>query len=226
FGVVPAAARHPYNYDDGRANCIFIPRFRNLAERHPKFIRGYNFMGAVQRGMMPTTAGGATGFGVNLKKQIRDAQDPPPFWMAGLAEMLPRFENRVTIDKNKKDAWGIPAVNIECTHSDNERAMAVDQMETMKEMAHAAGFQINAEDPNLAPPGTAIHDLGTARMGDDPKKSVLNKFNQSWDVKNLFVTDGASFTTGCSQAPTLTMMALTVRACDYLVDQHRKGDLV
>jgi choline dehydrogenase-like flavoprotein len=92
-------------------------------------------------------------------------------------------------------------------------------------MASAAGFEITYANPFLAPPGLAIHEVGTARMGNDPKKSVLNKFNQSWDVKNLFVTDGSCFVSSGCQNPTLTMMALTVRACDYIVDQQKKGNL-
>jgi choline dehydrogenase-like flavoprotein len=103
--------------------------------------------------------------------------------------------------------------------------MARDQVETLSEMAHEAGFEVHWKGSRLANPGLCIHEVGTARMGTDPKKSVLNKFNQSWDVKNVFVTDGASFVSQGCQNPTLTMMALTVRACDYIVDQRKKGNL-
>jgi len=109
--------------------------------------------------------------------------------------------------------------------SDNERLMMSDGLESLKEMATAARFEITYASQFLAAPGLAIHEVGTARMGDDPKKSILNKFNQSWDVKNLFVTDGSCFVSSGCQNPTLTMMALTVRACDYIVDQHKKGNL-
>jgi choline dehydrogenase-like flavoprotein len=139
--------------------------------------------------------------------------------------MLPRYYNQISINKDKKDAWGIPVAHIECTHGDNEREMARDMLETLREMAHEAKFEVIGANSMLGPPGLAIHELGTARMGNDPKKSVLNKFNQSWDVKNLFVTDGASFVSSGCQNPTLTMMALTVRACDYIVDEHKKGNL-
>ena len=139
--------------------------------------------------------------------------------------MLARKENRVTINKDVKDAWGIPAAHIECAHSDNEHAMAKDAIEQLEAMAHEAGFEVVAKNARLANPGLCIHELGTARMGQDRKTSVLNRFNQSWEVKNLFVTDGACFvSTGC-QNPTLTMMALTARACDYIVDQYKKGNL-
>ncbi|MEW6208521.1 MAG: GMC family oxidoreductase [Acidobacteriota bacterium] len=224
-GLVPAVAKYPYNYDDGRANGIYIPKFRNINERHPDFLRGYGIQGGVQRGMLPPIAKSIPGFGADLKKMIRETNGPAPFWMAAFGEMLPRKENRVTIDKDKKDSWGIPVARIECTHSDNERAMARDQLESLKEMAHAAGFEITNSNGILAPPGLCIHELGSARMGTDPKTSVLNKFNQSWDVKNVFVTDGASFTSSGCQNPTLTMMALTARACDYIIDERRRGNL-
>ena len=224
-GVVPSVANYPYNYDDGRANGIYIPKFRNITERHQKFIRGYWIQGSVQRGMLPTTIKAIPGFGAEYKKMVREAKAPPPFWMAAFGEMLPRRENRVSVNKDVKDAWGIPVAHIDCTHSDNEREMMRDGLESLKEMAAAAGFEIMYANQFLAPPGLAIHEVGTARMGDDPKKSVLNKFNQSWDVKNLFVTDGSCFVSSGCQNPTLTMMALTVRACDYIVDEHKKGNL-
>ncbi len=224
-GLVPSVANYPYNYDDGRANGIYIPKFRNITERHPKFIRGYGIQGGVQRGMLPATIGSIPGFGSEFKRMVRDEKAPAPFRMTAFGEMLARKENRVTINKDVKDAWGIPVTHIECTHSDNEREMARDQIETLKEMAHEAGFETMFANTILRPPGLCIHEIGTARMGDDPKTSVLNKYNQSWDVKNLFVTDGAAFVSSGCQNPTLTMMALTVRACDYLAEEYKKGNL-
>ncbi|MCI0490151.1 MAG: GMC family oxidoreductase [Blastocatellia bacterium] len=224
-GVVPPAAKFPYNYDDGRANGIYIPKFRNIKERHPKFIRGYGIQGSVRRGMLPVHLQMIPGFGSEMKKLIRETEGPPPFGMTAFGEMLPRKENRVTVNKDAKDAWGIPVAHIECTHSDNEREMARDEIETLREMAHEAGFEIRYQNTRLAPPGLCIHEVGTARMGDDPKTSVLNKFNQSWDVKNLFVTDGACFTSQGCQNPTLTMMAITARACEYIIDEYKKGNL-
>jgi choline dehydrogenase-like flavoprotein len=131
----------------------------------------------------------------------------------------------VRVSKNQKDAWGIPVAHIDCSHSDNEREMAKDQIETMTEMATAAGWEIQSSNAELASPGLCIHEVGTARMGADPKTSVLNKFNQSWDVKNLFVTDGACFVSQGCQNPTLTMMAITVRACDYIAEEFKRGNL-
>jgi choline dehydrogenase-like flavoprotein len=224
-GVVPSVANYPYNYDDSRANGIYIPRFQNISDRDPKFIRGYGIQGAVQRGMMPTTIRSMPGFGSEFKKMVRDAKAPAPFWMAAFGEMLPQADNRVTINREVKDAWGIPVAHIDCKHSDNERQMARHQVEALKEMATAAGFEIHFANPFLSAPGLCIHEIGTARMGSDPRKSVLNKFNQSWDVKNVFVTDGASFVSSGCQNPTLTMMAITARACDYIVDEARRGNL-
>jgi choline dehydrogenase-like flavoprotein len=224
-GFVPGAAKYPYNYDDGRNNGIYIPKFRNVRDKHPKFIRGYGIQATAQKGMWPAHLRNIPGFGSEFKKMVRETPDSPNFWMGAFGEMLPRKENRVSINKDVKDAWGIPVAHIECDHSDNERGMARDSFDTMKEMATAAGWEIAWANPTLAAPGLCIHEVGTARMGSDPKKSVLNQFNQSWDVKNLFVTDGSCFVSMGCQNPTLTMMAITVRACDYIVDEYKKGNL-
>jgi len=175
--------------------------------------------------MLPTTIQPIPGFGSEYKKMVREAKSPAPFWMGAFCEMLPDEKNRVTINKEKKDAWGIPVTHIQCTHGDNGREMARDAIESLKEMAHESRYEITYANPTPAPPGLCIHEVGTARMGDDKKTSVLNMFNQSWDVKNLFVTDGACFVSIGYQNPTLTMTALTVRACDYIVDQHERGNL-
>ncbi|HEU4386204.1 MAG TPA: GMC family oxidoreductase, partial [Blastocatellia bacterium] len=224
-GLVPGLANYPYNFDDGRNNGIYIPKFRNVTESTGKFLRGYGIQASVQRGMLPVSTRWLPGFGAAFKKAVRDIKEDPPFWMAAFGEMLPRFENTVTINKEVKDAWGIPVAHIECAYSDNERAMANDAHDTLQEMAQEAGFRVYYGNKEPGTAGLAIHEVGTARMGNDPKKSVLNKFNQSWDVKNLFVTDGACFVSQGCQNPTLTMMAITVRACDYIVDQHKKGNL-
>jgi choline dehydrogenase-like flavoprotein len=198
-GLVPAVANYRYNYDDGRANGIYIPKFRNINERHPNFIRGYGMQGSSSRGMLPTNLRQIPGFGAEYKKAVREVKDAAPFSIGMWGEMLPRRENRVTINKRMKDAWGIPAAHIECSHGDNERAMAADALESIQEMAHEAGFEVTRTNGNLAAPGLCIHEIGTARMGNDPKTSGQN--------------------------PTLTMMAITARACEYIVDQHKKGNL-
>lgn len=224
-GTVPQVAKYPYAHDDGRNNGVYIPKYRNVLDKHPKFLRGYGIQSQAQRGIMPSHLKRMPGWGEHFKKLIRETPDAPSWWIGAFGEMLPRKENRVTINKSVKDAWGIPVAHIDCSHSDNEREMAKDQLETMREMVTEAGWKIEGEDTKLHPPGLCIHEVGTARMGNDPKTSVLNKHNQSWDVKNVFVTDGACFVSMGYQNPTLTMMAITVRACDYIAEEFRKGNL-
>jgi choline dehydrogenase-like flavoprotein len=142
-----------------------------------------------------------------------------------MGEVLPRFENHVRIDRNVKDRWGIPALHLVQKYGDNEHAMALDAMEAAEAMCQGAGFEVIAKHHTFVPPGESIHELGTCRMGDDSKKSVLNGFNQSHDVKNLFVVDGSAFVTGGAQNPTLTILALSMRASEYLAEGLRKGDL-
>jgi choline dehydrogenase-like flavoprotein len=142
-----------------------------------------------------------------------------------MGEVLPRFENHVRIDKNVVDAWGIPALNVRARYTDNEFNMARDAVETLADVCQAAGFEVLHRNEKMFPPGHSIHELGTCRMGDNPKTSVLNKWNQSHDIKNLFVVDGSSFVTGGSQNPTMTIVALALRASEYLAEQLRKGDL-
>jgi choline dehydrogenase-like flavoprotein len=123
------------------------------------------------------------------------------------------------------DAWGIPALHIEVKDGDNERNMAKDASNTIEELFHAAGWDIVSKTPSFYPPGYSIHEVGTCRMGDNPKTSVLNKYSQSHDVKNLFVVDGASFVTCGWQNPTMTILALSIRASEYLADQMKKRNL-
>jgi choline dehydrogenase-like flavoprotein len=146
--------------------------------------------------------------------------------MTTRANMLSRFENFVEIDPDGVvDAWGIPVIRIHIQHSDNERKMAKYAAETSEEILRAAGAEVVSTGGEITAPGKIIHELGTARMGDDPKKSVLNKFNQVHDVKNVFVTDGAAFVNSANQNPTITIMALTTRACDYIAEERKRGNL-
>jgi choline dehydrogenase-like flavoprotein len=224
-GVVPVLKGMEYDFSDGRANGIYVPRFRNITDKHPNFIRGYGMQGSCNQGYSFDQARRTPGFGAEFKKLARESPREIPFWLGAWCEMLPRKENFVTIDPEKVDAWGIPVLRVECTHGDNERAMAKDALETIKEMAGAAGFETLYTSSTPAPPGFCIHEVGTARMGSDPKTSILNKWNQSWDVKNLFVTDGACFVSQGCQNPTLTMMAITARACDYIANEFKGGNL-
>jgi choline dehydrogenase-like flavoprotein len=181
-------------------------------------IRGYGYQG----GSSPQFAMDAPGFGAEYKNAVRESGR----WVTSLgvwAECLPRYENFVEIDKGRVDAWGIPVLKINMKWSDNELKLFEDARQQAAEMLETAGakdVQVTGE-PSV--PGFCIHEVGTARMGNDPKKSVLNGWCQSHDVKNLFVTDGAAWVSIACQNPTLTMMALTVRACDYIIDQRKKG---
>ena len=165
------------------------------------------------------------GFGSEFKKRIRHYYSTPVS-MTTRAEMLSRFENYAEIDPDGVvDAWGVPVLKMHIQYSDNEREMARDAAETSEEILRAAGAEVVSTGGRMTAPGRIIHELCTARMGSDPKTSVLNKFNQSWDVKNVFVVDGASFVTSANQNPTLTILALTMRACDYLADEYKRGRL-
>jgi choline dehydrogenase-like flavoprotein len=142
------------------------------------------------------------------------------------AAMLSRFENYVELDPSGVvDAWGIPVLKMHIQYSDNEREMAKDAAETSEEILRAAGAEVLSTGGQMTAPGRIIHELGTARMGSDPKTSVLNKYNQMHDVKNVFVTDGAAFVTSANQNPTLTILALTLRACEYLTEEYKRGEL-
>jgi len=145
--------------------------------------------------------------------------------LGGFGEALPYFENKVYIDKSKKDKWGQPVLAIDCEFKDNERKMRVDMMNDAAEMLEAAGAKDVKTFDNGSAPGMAIHEMGTARMGHDPKTSVLNKWNQMHEVKNVFVTDGSCMGSAACQNPSLTYMALTARACDFAVSELKKGNL-
>jgi choline dehydrogenase-like flavoprotein len=220
------AGRDPVN-EDGKASGLFIPRFRNIDEKskHPRFLRGYGFeCGAATPGF-PWMAKGTPGIGSEFKKQVRRAYTTPVY-MTTRAAMLSRFENYAEIDPDGVvDAWGVPVLKIHIQHSDNEREMAKDAAECSEEILRAAGAVVTSTGGRMSAPGRIIHELGTARMGDDPKTSVLNKFNQMHDVKNVFVTDGAAFVNSANQNPTLTILALTMRACDYIADEMKRGSL-
>jgi len=209
---------------DGRANGIYVPRFRNLKTKHPRFLRGYGMQGGSGQSLY-SHAKTISGFGAKFKDAVR-SDYPWGVSLSGYGECLARYENKVSINKDVMDKWGIPALHIEMAWSDNEHEMVKDMGDAAEEMLRAAGAKdITVRRVTDAPPGFSIHEVGTARMGSDPKKTVLNKFNQAWDVKNLFVTDGACYVSIGCQNPTLTMMAITARACDYLVEEYRAGRL-
>jgi choline dehydrogenase-like flavoprotein len=144
---------------------------------------------------------------------------------SGFGECLGRYENFCEIDKEKVDSWGIPVLHISMAWSDNELKMVQDMKNTAAEMLEAAGAENIRSWADIAPPGLAIHEVGTARMGNDPKSSVLNRWQQAHDVPNLFVMDGSCYPSSACQNPTVTLMALASRACEYLVEQVRTGSV-
>jgi choline dehydrogenase-like flavoprotein len=145
---------------------------------------------------------------------------------SGFGEMLPRSENRATVHPTLVDAWAIPVLNIDCSWSENELAMHRDMQLTATELLEASGARnIRPDGRGPSTPGGTNHEMGTARMGRDARTSVLNRWNQSWDVPNLFITDGACMTSSGNQNPSLTYMALTARACHYAVEQMKRGRL-
>ena len=207
-----------------RPNGIYVPRFRNVTSRHPDFIRGYGFQGAAGRSGWEAALR-APGIGRAFKERL--SQLGPwtmSFW--GFGEMLPREQNRATLHPTLVDAWGIPSLHIDCRWSDNELAIHRDMNVAAAELLEAAGAtQIEPSTSGPSTPGGTNHEMGTARMGRDPRTSVLNGWNQTWDVPNLFVTDGAAMTSSGCQNPSLTYMALTARACHYAVERLKRGEL-
>jgi len=206
-----------------RPNGIYIPRFRNVSTKQKDFIRGYGYQGGGSRegwnrGLhMP-------GFGTDFKKAL-SAPGPWRLSVGGFGECLPNHDNYVEVDAEKLDAWGIPTLKIHCQWSENELAMSRDIAVQAAEMLSAAGAREISSWQEISAPGLAIHEMGTARMGRDPKTSVLNAHNQSHDVKNLFVTDGSCMVSSSCVNPSLTYMALTARTCDYAVAQMKKNEL-
>ena len=206
-----------------RPNGIYIARFRNVKEKHPDFLRGYGFQGGASRGTLPEPK---SGFGAEFKSALLRRDLGP--WKLGIgawAECLPREDNYVELHPTLVDKWGIPALRVNCTWGPNELALIKDAQVTAAEMLEAAGAKEITTYNDHLPPGLCIHEMGTARMGRDPKTSVLNGNNQLWDAKNVFVTDGACMTSSGNQNPSITYMALTARACAYAVEAMKRNEL-
>jgi choline dehydrogenase-like flavoprotein len=210
-------------YFGRRANGFYIPRFANLGSDKRDFIRGFGYQGGASRegwsrDIAELSIGGA----------FKDALTEPGSWsvgMGGFGETLPYHDNKVTIDKTKKDKWGLPVIAIDAELKDNELKMRIAMESEGKAMLEAAGVKdvhTSSKNPYL---GRGIHEMGTARMGHDPKTSVLNKWNQVWDAKNVFVTDGSFMTSAACQNPSLTYMAMTARAANYAVEALKKNEI-
>jgi len=211
-------------YDFGRrANGVYIPRFRNFFGDKRDYIRGFGYQGG----------GGRAGWSrdvaeYSIGKEYKEALTEPGGWsfgMGGFGETLPYHENKVTLDKTRKDKWGLNILSIDAELKENELKMRKDMLNDGKEMLEAAGVKNVQGGDNEPFLGRGIHEMGTARMGKDPKTSVLNKFNQVWDAPNVFVTDGSFMASAACQNPSLTYMAFTARAADHAVSELKKGNI-
>jgi choline dehydrogenase-like flavoprotein len=210
-------------YSGQRSTSTYIPRFQNLKGKDRNYTRGFAYEVYVSRSEW-TRGFNTPGAGAEWKDSLSEPGD----WIAALyafGEGLPDYKNHVTLDETKKDKWGLPVLKIEMEYGENEKAMRPDMFVAAREMLESAGpkWVVDADGPSV--PGNTIHEMGTARMGNDPKTSVLNKFNQCHDAPNVFVTDGACMVSTACQNPSLTYMALTARACNYAVEQLKKGEI-
>lgn len=210
-------------YFGRRPNGFYIPRFRNLDGEKREYLRGFGYQG---RGDRQNWSGNIPE--LNIGVELKDELIEPGPWqvgMGGFGEILPYHENKVTLDKEKKDKWGLNVLAIDCELKTNELNMRKDMLNDGMEMLEAAGVKNVTGKDGDGTPGRGIHEMGTARMGTDPKNSVLNKNNQVWDAKNVFVTDGACMASASCVNPSLTYMALTARAVDFAVNELKKGNL-
>lgn len=215
-------------YDDKyyygrRANGVYVVRFANLFGDKRDYLRGFGYQGGASReGWSRNVA--EMSIGAGLKETLCE----PGQWSIGLTgfgELLPYHANKVSLDKNRKDKWGLPVLAMDAELKDNEKKMRKDMASEAAAMLEAAGVkEVRTWDSGHAV-GDGIHEMGTARMGRDPKTSVLNAHNQVWDAKNVFVTDGACMTSSACQNPSLTYMALTARAADFAVGELKKGNI-
>lgn len=215
-------------YDDKylfgrRPTGVYVPRFRNIYDDKRDYVRGFGYQGGA----------GREGWGrkvaeLNVGAALKEALAEPGSWTIGITafgEMLPYHENKISLNKNVKDKWGLPVLDMDVEIKENEKKMRVDMMQDAKEMLEAAGVKDVYTYDSGYEVGMGIHEMGTARMGRDPKTSVLNSHNQVWDAPNVFVTDGACMTSASCVNPSLTYMALTARAADFAVSELKKGNL-
>ena len=212
-------------YKGRRPNGIYLTRFRNVTKENStnKFLRGYAYQGGASRqNWMRSVAE------MGIGGEIKDAMMAPGPWRMGLggfAETLPYHENRTYIDYSKVDTYGMPTLAIDAEIRENELNMRKDIMESGAEMLESAGFKDIGTYDAGSPLGLAIHEMGTARMGHDPKTSVVNKFNQLHDVSNVYVTDGSFMSSSACQNPSITYMAFTARAAHHAVESLKRGEL-
>ena len=210
-------------YYGRKPNGFYIPRFQNVGGDKRGYLRGFGYQGGASRGDWGRAVA-ELGIGGDFKDEAATV-GPWHVGSTAFGEMLPHHDNKITIDPNKKDKWGMPVINIDCEIKENELLMRKDMMADMAEMLTACGVKdVHTYDGGYSP-GMGIHEMGTARMGRDPKTSVLNAHNQVWDAPNVFVTDGSCMTSAACVNPSLTYMALTARAADFAVGELKKNNL-
>ena len=231
-GYLPLLKGAPVTNDDGAGGGhVYVPRFTNLPAgmgkgRKIETIRGFHYQPGSGADMYPGYARGVRGFGSDFKREVRD-RNPAHISLAGFGEMLADFKNYCEIDPGGlKDRYGIPQLRFNAKWGDNDLKMANLMYDVAEEILRAAGAEVNPYTRRTPPPpGDATHEVGTARMGDDPKTSALNRWCQTHDVKNLFVVDGASFVSLPEKNVTLTIAAISWRASEYIAEQLRTGDI-
>lgn len=210
-------------YTGRRANGYYIPRYQNIGKDKRNYLRGFGYQGRASRSGFSRFNGNAL-IGAELKQA---AQEPGP-WVLSLSsfgEILPNHLNHATIDRTRKDKYGLPVLKIDAKLRENELAMQKDMVDEAVKLFEAAGHKnIHVGEANYAP-GLSIHEAGAARMGADPKTSVLNKYNQVHACKNVFVTDGSFMASSACQNPSLSYMAFTARAADHAVKELKRGNL-
>jgi choline dehydrogenase-like flavoprotein len=210
-------------YYGRRPNGFYVPRYRNLFGDKREYLRGFGYQGGAgrdewSRAVAELGVGGA----------FKDKAAQPGGWGVGataFGEMLPNHANQVSLDETKKDKWGLPVLKIDCAYGENERLMRKDMANDMADLLEQCGVKGVHTYNNECFPGMGIHEMGTARMGRDPKTSVLNSHNQVWDAPNVFVTDGSFMASTACQNPSLTYMAFTARAADYAVNELNRRNL-
>jgi choline dehydrogenase-like flavoprotein len=212
-----------FYYKGRRPAGFLIPRFRNLHnDENLDFLRGYNMQGDGERAEWRNQQA-ASGFGIDFKKHLT-TPGPWSIWMAGWGECLPYHDNQVSLSE-KKDQWGLPLLSLDFSFRDNEKKMMEDIKAVSEDMLNKAGFKEVSSFNYHKPGGATVHEMGTARMGRDPRTSVLNGNNQLHAVSNVFITDGSFMTSSACQNPSLTYMALTARACDFAARQLKNGNI-
>jgi choline dehydrogenase-like flavoprotein len=220
--LVDEALNNQYYYGN-RPTGFYIPRFRNVLGDRREYLRGFGYQGSASRQGWQRAVREA-GVGGDFKDR---AAEPGAWQIGGMAfgEVLPYHDNRVTLDRTKTDKWGLPVLAIDCETRENERAMREDMKNDMAELLEAAGVRSVTTYDRGYTMGMGIHEMGTARMGNDPKTSVLNRWNQVWDAPNVFVTDGSCMVSASCVNPSLTYMALTARAVDHAVGELARRNL-